>query len=98
MHQHSKQASHDMLGHVNDQLTRIDQLIVDLLHDVDLDELKSKERIDLVIKLMTQQARVLILRQSCSNEQPAQKERMLADMLASTMRGERSDHEEKGDD
>ena len=81
----------DTIRYMNQQVDSIDQLIADLLHDIDLDELKCKERIDLVIKLMTQQARVLVLRQSCAQEKSGSQDERFMATLMSRMRGERGE-------
>ncbi len=86
--------SEDTLRYMNQQVDSIDHLIADLLHDVDFDELKCKERIDLVIKLMSQQARVLVLRQSCTQEKSGSQDERFVARLMSKMRGE----EQEGDD
>ncbi len=80
--------SEDTVKHINQQVTNIDQLIASLLEDVDFDELKCKERIDLVIKLMSQQARVLILKQSLASEKSGSKDEKFIHTLMSKMRGE----------
>lgn len=78
----------DTVKHINQQVASIDQLIENLLQDVDFDELKCKERIDLAVKLMSQQARVLILKQSLANEKSDSKDEQFLNTLMSRMRGE----------
>jgi hypothetical protein len=78
----------DTVRHMNQQINHIDQLIENLLQDVDFDELKCKERIDLVIKLMSQQTRVLVLKQSLANERSGSKDEQFLNTLMSKMRGE----------
>ncbi|GAC1363798.1 MAG: hypothetical protein NVS2B12_20180 [Ktedonobacteraceae bacterium] len=87
MEAHQQQVE-DTIKHMDLQVSNIDQLIADLLRDIDLDELKCKERIDLAIKLMSQQARVLVLRQSCANEQSGPHDENFMALLMSRMRGE----------
>lgn len=90
----------DTIRYMNQQVDSIDRLIADLLHDIDFDELKCKERIDLVIKLMSQQARVLVLRQSCTHEKSGTQDERFVAALMSKMRGERqeSDDNDNSDD
>ena len=78
----------DIIKHMDLQVNHIDQLIADLLQGIDLAELKCKERIDLAIKLMSQQARVLVLRQSCASEQSGPHDENFVALLMSRMRGE----------
>lgn len=81
-------SSEETMKYMNQQVDSIDHLIADLLHDIDFDELKCKERIDLVIKLMTHQARVLVLRQSCAQEKSGSQDERFVAALMSRMRGE----------
>jgi hypothetical protein len=81
-------SSAETIRYMNQQVDSIDRLIVDLLHDVDFDELKCKERIDLVVKLMSHQARVLVLRQSCAQEKSRTSDQRFVAALMSKMRGE----------
>lgn len=83
-----RNSTEDTMRYMNQQVDSIDHLIADLLHDIDFDELKCKERIDLVIKLMTHQARVLVLRQSCEQEKSGSQDERFVAALMSRMRGE----------
>ena len=87
----------DTIRYMNQQVDSIDRLIADLLHDIDFDELKCKERIDLVIKLMSQQARVLVLRQSCAHEKSGSQDERFVATLMSKMRGERQESDDNND-
>ncbi|MBV9688142.1 MAG: hypothetical protein JO202_00355 [Ktedonobacteraceae bacterium] len=78
----------DTITRVNRQLGRIEQTIEDLMGGVELDEMSSKERLDLAVKLMGQQGRMLHLRQQCEAETPQGGTSVLMTAIMRQMRGE----------
>lgn len=92
-----QQHTNDTLTRVNHQLARIERVIADLVDDVDVSELKSKERLDLAIKLMGQQGRMLLIRQQCEAETPAGGTNVLMAAIMRKMRGEAFDTDRVGE-
>jgi hypothetical protein len=80
--------STDTMRRVNAQLARIEQLIADLVSVMDLAELSTKERLDLVVKLLGQQGRMLLIRQQCEVETPQGGTSVLMAAIMRKMRGD----------
>ena len=78
----------DTRQRVNTQLARIEQLIADLTDEVDLSELSTKERLELAVKLLGQQGRMLLIRQQCEVETPQGGTSVLMAAIMRKMRGE----------
>lgn len=82
-----KQAN-DTIRRANRQIERIEELIDELLADVDISEMTGRERIESAAKLMGQEARMLMVRQSVEAGTSAGQTNIFLAALQRQMRGE----------
>jgi hypothetical protein len=87
------QQTNDNLERATRQLDTIEQLITLLMDDIDLSELKMSERLNIAIKLMTQHARTLKLRDDISEEHDPSKDQVFFANLRRQLRGGPSDQD-----
>ena len=82
------QRRYSAIGRIEEQLQRIERMVLALIDGVDLDELSSYERLNITIKLMQQHARLLVMRQNVEPEEPEKAENIMLGVLMKQLRGE----------
>lgn len=73
---------------IDEQLQRIERMVLTLVDGVDLDELSSYERLNVTIKLMQHHARLLVMRQRVEPEEPEKTDSVMLGVLMKQLRGE----------
>jgi len=82
------------LERITQQLDSIEQLITMLVDEIDLSDLKTSERLNIALKLMTQHARTLKLYDDISGDKGlSSSEQAVVDKLIHSMRNEASDQD-----
>lgn len=79
---------HDTLTRINDQVGRVENIIVQLLDGLDITELTAYERLNTAIKFMSQHARLMMLRQTCELDEPENASALMIEMFQKQLRGE----------
>lgn len=78
----------DTLARTNRQIARIETVLDDLLDGINIEEMTAKERLDVAVKLMSQQGRALMIRQTCESSTPSGRTDIIIAAIARQMRGE----------
>jgi hypothetical protein len=87
MEQHI-QRRYSAIDRIEEQLQRVERMVLALIDGVDLDELSAYERLNITIKLMQQHARLLVMRQNAEPAEPEKAESIMLGVLMKQLRGE----------
>ncbi len=80
--------NNDTLIRANRQIERIESLVDELLADFSIADMSPKERLDAAVKLMSQQGRMLMIRQTCEAGMPNSTTNIILASIQRQMRGE----------
>ncbi len=83
-----QQQENDTMRRANRQIERMESIIDDLLVSLNIEEMTTKERIDSAAKLIGQEARMLMIRQTVEAGTPQQNTNIFLAALMRQMRGE----------
>lgn len=83
-----KEKDNDTLRRANRQIERMESIIDDLLMSLNIQEMTAKERIDSAAKLIGQEARMLMIRQTVEAGMPQNTTNIFLAGLMRQMRGE----------
>lgn len=84
----AEQHENDTLRRANQQIERIEELLRDLEVGLNIEEMSAKERIDSIAKLVGQEARLLMLRQTVEAGTPSNTTNIILAAIQRQMRGE----------
>lgn len=94
-----KYQNSDIVNKISMQITRIEQIIEDLLTDIDMEDMSTYERLSLVPRFLLQQQRAIEIQQTLIITEPEQRESILINTLIGQMRSTsiESDEDEQND-
>lgn len=90
MEQSRRQSRNTITSRIDEQLQRVERMVLALVDGVDVNEMSSYERLNVTIKLMQQHARLLMMRQTVTLDEPERTESVMLGVLMRQLRGEES--------